>query len=129
MDSGIRISVTALCAVVLLVVIKKDSREFSLPIILVTGGCIVLCLLEEMANISETIQRYARIAQIEPWVVEPVVKVVGLSVITKLTSELCRGAGETGVASFVETAGTIFALWTALPLAEGVLALMGQLLT
>ena len=129
MDSGIRISVTALCAVVLLVVIKKDSREFSLPIIFVTGGCIVLCLLEEMANISETIQRYARIAQIEPWVVEPVVKVVGLSVITKLTSELCRGAGETGVASFVETAGTILAIFATLPLAQEVVDMVVEMLS
>ena len=54
---------------------------------------------------------------------------VGISLVTKITGELCRGAGESGAAAFLETAGTVFALAAALPLAEGVLELMGQLLS
>ena len=42
--------------------------------------------------------------------------------------EVCRAAGEGGAAAFVEVAGTILALAVALPLAEGVLTMMAELL-
>ena len=59
---------------------------------------------------------------------EPVVKTVALSILTKLTVEICRSAGEGGVAAFVETAGTALALLAALPLVRAVAQLMGELL-
>ena len=70
----------------------------------------------------------AALAQIDEDVLLPVLKTTAISILTKITGELCRGGGEGGLASFVETAGTILALWGVLPLAEGVLELMGQLL-
>lgn len=60
---------------------------------------------------------------------EPVVKTVALSILTRLTAELCRSSGEGGVAAFVETAGAALALLAALPLVRAVAQLMGELLT
>ena len=42
--------------------------------------------------------------------------------------EICRSAGEGGVAAFVETAGAVLALLVALPLIQAVAQLMGELL-
>ena len=75
------------------------------------------------------IERLAGVARLDQSVLRPVVKTVAISILTKITGELCRCAGEGGIAAFVETAGTILALGVALPLAEGVLELMGQLFT
>ena len=60
--------------------------------------------------------------------VEPVFKTVVLSILTKLTSEVCRSAGEGGLAAGVETAGTVLALAAALPLVGGVMELMEGML-
>jgi len=62
-------------------------------------------------------------------VLEPVVKTVALSILTRLTVEICRSAGEGGVAAFVETAGAVLALLAALPLVRAVAQLMGELLS
>ena len=61
-------------------------------------------------------------------VLEPVLKTAAISILTKVTGEVCRAAGEGGAAAFVEVAGTILALAVALPLAEGVLTMMAELL-
>ena len=45
-----------------------------------------------------------------------------------LTAELCRSAGEGGLAAAVETAGTVLALAVALPLVQGVMELMAEML-
>ena len=60
---------------------------------------------------------------------EPVVKAVALSILTRLTAEICRSAGEGGVAAFVETAGSALSLMAALPLVRAVAQMMGELLT
>jgi stage III sporulation protein AD len=57
-----------------------------------------------------------------------VIKTVALSILTKLTVEVCRAAGEGGIAAFVETVGTVLALVVALPLVRAVVVLMGSML-
>ncbi len=64
----------------------------------------------------------------EDWLVEPVFKTVILSILTRLTAEVCKSAGESSVAAFVETAGTILALAVSLPLVGGVLKMMEGML-
>ena len=76
----------------------------------------------------ELMKELARQAGLSEALLEPVMKTVALSILTKLTVELCRSAGEGGVAAFVETAGMVLALAAALPLVRAVAQLMGELL-
>ena len=126
MLKGTALAVTALLCGGL---VRRGAPEFSLILILASGAGILLLAAETLGQLIERMEQLARLAQLDGEILEPVLKTTALSVLTKITAELCRSGGEGGLAAFVETAGTIFALWTALPLAEGVLALMGQLLT
>ena len=69
------------------------------------------------------------LAGLDEALLEPVVKTVALSILTRLTAEVCRSSGEGGLAAFVETAGTILALGAALPLARAVTVLLAEMLT
>ena len=51
----------------------------------------------------------------------PVLKTVGISILARVTAELCRDAGESGIAAFVETAAAGLALCAAVPLLRAVL--------
>ena len=53
---------------------------------------------------------------------------VGVAIVTKLAGEVCRDAGESGIAGFVELAGGVAAILVALPLLKMVLQLIGGLL-
>ena len=59
---------------------------------------------------------------------EPVVKTVALSILTRVTAEICRRQGRAGRPAFVETAGAVLALVAVLPLVRAVAQLMGELL-
>jgi stage III sporulation protein AD len=61
-------------------------------------------------------------------VLEPVLKIAGISVLTRVSAEICRDAKESGIAAGVETAGAALALVTALPLLEAVMSTLRQLL-
>ena len=126
MLKGTALAVTALLCSGL---VRRGAPEFSLLLVLAAGTGILMLAAETLGELVARMEQLAQLAQLEDGILEPVLKTTALSILTKITAELCRGGGEGGLAAFVETAGTVFALWTALPLAEGVLALMGQLLT
>ena len=67
-------------------------------------------------------------AGLSPAVLDPVIKTVGIAILTRISSEVCRDAGESGIAAAVETAGAVLALWIALPLLRAVLDTVTSLL-
>ena len=83
---------------------------------------------EKRIQTVESMARIARLAQLDGGLVLPVMKTVAISILTKITAEICKSSGEGGIAAFVETAGTALALAVAAPLAEGVLELMAEML-
>ena len=50
-------------------------------------------------------EELSALAGLDEALLEPVVKTVALSILTRLTAEVCRASGEGGLAAFVETAG------------------------
>ncbi len=53
---------------------------------------------------------------------------MGVAIITRVTVEVCKDAGEGGIAAFVEIAGSAVALYLALPLVRAVLSAITGLL-
>ena len=51
----------------------------------------------------------------------PLYKTIGIALVVQVGGNLCRDAGESALASVVETAGTLCALLAALPLLRAVL--------
>ena len=114
----------ALCAVVL----RKNGPEFAVLIMLAVGIWVLSMAAGALEQVVTSLARLARIAQLDTTLVEPVVKVVGLAVITRVAGEMCRAAGEGGIAAFVEVAGTFLALAAALPLVNAVVEMIAGLL-
>ena len=64
---------------------------------------------------------------LSPAVISPVMKCVGIGVVTRLTTDLCRDAGQSAAASAVELCGTACAMVTALPLIRSLMQLVTEL--
>ena len=116
--------VGALCAVV----IKPHAREIALAVSLCAGAVILLGVLQAAGEIRELFSALAEAAGLAPAVLSPMLKTVGISILTRITAALCRDAGEGGVASFVEVAGAALALVVTAPLLRAVLVTLSALL-
>ena len=106
----------ALCALVL----RKSVPELALVLGLAAGVLLLGQAMEALASVRGLMDTLARTAGLSPQVWRPVVKTVGIGIVTRLAAAVCRDAGAGGVAAFLETAGTALALFTALPLVETV---------
>lgn len=128
MATMVKLTAAGVTAVVLSAVLKRNTPELA-PLLALTAGLWMLVLVADgLGAVIALMDELAQQAGLSEALLEPVVKTVALSILTKLTVEICRGAGESGVAAFVETAGTVLALLVALPLVRAVAQLMGELL-
>lgn len=129
MGTMAKLAAAGITAVVLAAVLRKNTPELALLLALAAGLWMLTAVADGLGAVVALMDELARQAGISEVLLEPVVKTVALSILTKLTAEICRSAGEAGVASFVETAGAVLALVVALPLVRAVAQLMGELLT
>lgn len=128
MEAMVKLAAVGITAVVLGGVLRRGTPELALLLTLAAGVWILTFVADGLGAVVELMEELAGQAGVSEVLLEPVVKTVALSILTKLTSEICRSAGENGVAAFVETAGTVLALVVALPLVRAVAQLMGELL-
>ena len=117
-------TVTAICAVI----VRRQVPEIGLVLALCGAAAVLLFCVEPLRGAVKLMDELAGLTGLSSAVVEPVMKVTGIAVLSRLSAELCRDAGEGALASAVETAGSAFSLLAALPLVSAVLQLMKQLM-
>ena len=125
----VRIAAVGLAAAVLGAVLKKSAPELALLLIVAAGVWILTLTLDGLGAVAALMEELAGVSGLSEELLEPVAKTVALSILTRLTAEICRSAGESGLASFVEVGGTVAALVVALPLMRAVAVLMAEMLT
>ncbi len=128
MEAMAKLTAVGVTAVVLSAVLRKNTPELALLLVLAAGVWMLVLVADGLGAVVALMEELADQAGLSETLLEPVVKTVALSILTRLTAEICRSAGEGGVAAFVETAGTVLALLAALPLVRAVAQLMGELL-
>lgn len=128
MEDIVKIAAVALITVLCAVVTKKHVPEIGIVISVLGVALIALYSLNMLASIKNFIAVLAETAGISPTVIEPVIKTVGIAMITKFAAEICKDAKEGGVAALVETVGAAAALIVCFPLVETVLSMVQELL-
>lgn len=128
MPDMVKIAAIAVAAALCAVVVKKNVAELGMVLSLCAGAIILSCSLGALEGVKELMDTLADTAGLSPAVLAPVVKTVGIAVLTRVSAELCRDAKEGGIAAFVETAGAAAALLVSLPLLKTVLSMVTGLL-
>lgn len=121
--------VTGLCVVgaLLALVLKKGSPELALLLALAAVAAVLLFLAEALGELLDFLREIGAASGLSEDLFIPLYKTAGIALVVKAGGSLCRDAGESALASAVETAGTVCALLVSLPLLRAVLALLLEL--
>lgn len=128
MEVMIKVAAGAVTAALCATVVRRGAPELGFLLALAAGAWVLWTVADSLALVTQWMKGLCELAGLEDWLVEPMFKTVILSILTRLTAEVCKSAGESSVAAFVETAGTILALAVSLPLVGGVLKMMEGML-
>ena len=128
MERMIQVVTVAVAAAVLSTTLRRYIPEFSLLLALCAGIWMLRTVMGSLNAVLTLMEELISLSGMSEVLLEPVLKTVAFSILTKITAELCRGAGEGGIAAFVESAGTILALGASLPLVRAVTQMMTEML-
>lgn len=127
MEIVIRSAAAAVVGSILALLIKKYTPELSLSVAIVSGTVIVWISATVCAKVTGVLEEIAEFGGVAAIYLSPVMKCVGIGLVTHLAAQICRDAQQGSIASSVELCGTICALYVSLPLIESLLAIVGKL--
>ena len=125
------VSRAAACAVIgslLALLLRKYTPELSLTTTLITGMVIVWISATVCVRISDAMRDIAYRSGVDAVYLAPVLKCIGIGMVSHLAAQICRDAQQGSIAAGVELCGTLCALAVSLPLIQAVLATVEKLL-
>ena len=128
MELLIKAAVIAVAGAVITLVIKKNSPEMALLLAAALTLLILYFAADAIARLMGFIETLSDTAELSPALISIVMKTVGIAILTKLSADVCRDAGQSSVASGLELTGAAAALYVALPLMETVFSMINDLL-
>ncbi|MCL2588657.1 MAG: stage III sporulation AC/AD family protein [Oscillospiraceae bacterium] len=128
MDIVIRAVILGVVGSVLALVIRKNAPEIGLVLTLAVALLVVGLGAELIRTILDFADTLQTAAGLSPALIGPVLKTVGIGILTRIAADICKDAGQGAIASTVELAGTVAALYIALPLMQTVFSMIGGLL-
>lgn len=128
MSQMIMVAGGVLVAVVCGAVVRKQAPEIALVLAICATTAVMLAVSGELGEVVAFVQRLAQAGGVSQELLVPVMKATGIAIITRFAAEFCRDAKESGLAGTVELAGTVLGLVAAMPLMNGVLTLLEDLM-
>ncbi len=121
---------SALCltGALLAVLLRRSGGEMALLLALAVCGTATSLLLEPVQELRSFWEEAAAWGDLPLELFQPLIKTVGIALLSRTGSELCRDAGEGAMASVLETAGAVAAVVVSLPLFRAAWELLGSLL-
>lgn len=126
MESLLAACGAALLALVLTLTIRKDSPAIAFLLALGAG---LVVLYRTLAAVGGAVQSFSQLftqGGMGESLYLPVIKVVGIAVVVRIMSALCKDGGQGALAAKLELAGAVLAIVACLPLLTQVLSLLGD---
>lgn len=128
MELMCKLAAVGIVAAILGLVLRKQTPELELLLLLAAGIWMLTAVADGLGAVLSFAEELTALTGVEEELLQPVFKTVALSMVTKLTAELCRSSGSGGLAAFVELSGAILAVCVSVPLIRAVALLMGEML-
>lgn len=122
------LQLAALAVVAALLSRMVPAKEFSILLPLAACGFVLGVLLEFLTPVLSFVRELEELAGLESALLEPLWKVLGITLVSRLGAQLCTDAEQKSLAELIRQGGEWLGIYAALPLLRAVLALMRGLL-
>ena len=128
MEIFLRAAALAVVCTVLTVAVRKETKELGL--LLSLAGCVLLVGLtwEFLTPVLEFLRRLTRLSGLSGELVGILLKITGVSLLGEAACSVCEDAGESTLGKITKFCTGTTVLYLSLPLFQGVLDLVEDLL-
>ena len=109
---------------ILALLLRRAVPELSLLISLSAGLMAAFFCIGVLGELSRAYGFLAEKSGVSSVLLTPVIKCVGIALVTELGAQICKDASQGAAGAFVELCGTLCALYVALPLLDSLVAVV-----
>lgn len=113
-------AVAILCAACGLL-IKAKNPEYSFVLSSICAVCVCAAAVGMISSLADFVSGIIKSSGLPSAIFIPIIKCVGIAVLTKLVCNLCKDAGQNGTSSAVEYLGSAAMVYAAMPLLQTLL--------
>jgi stage III sporulation protein AD len=113
-----------LAVTVLLVILRKERPEIAVLLAIAAAGLMLGAVINKITAILLVFETLAAKAELNQAYLKLILKIVGFAYLAGFGAQICRDAGESGMATKIELAGKLFILGLGLPVLTGLLNLI-----
>lgn len=122
-----RAAAAAVVGSILALLVKKHAPEHAAALGLVTL-CVIVWMSSSVASeIADAFRTLTEKGNVSSIYVSPVMKCIGIGLVTSFSAQLCRDAQQGSIAVALELCGTLCALFVSLPLIRALLTTVEKL--
>ena len=100
---------------------SADKKEIGFAVAIAAAAVICFAAAQLFGSIMELVRYAIGQTGLSSALFMPIIKCVGIAIIVKIGSGLCKDAGQSGIASSLEMLGSAAALFTAIPVISSLL--------
>ena len=123
-----QIAAVGLICAVLSLAVRSWRPEFSIYISAASGLVLLAMVYSQLEGIISGVSGLFQKSGSAGVYFPVLLKVIGIAYLTDFSAQVCRDAGENGIASKVEMAGKIFIFYAALPVFTSLIRMLQMLL-
>ena len=128
MESVFQISAICVVTALLCAILKRTAPEQALLLVIAAVTGVLLAVTPSVRTLMQFFEELSNRTGVTNELFLPLYKMIGIAFVVRIGSGICRDAGESALASVLDTAGTICALLAAMPLLRAVFALLMEFL-
>lgn len=117
----IRIAVVGLATVMLAILLKKTKEEYSLYLSIAACFFILIWGIGKLEVILDTINRLQSYIKLNKAYVGILIKIIGITYVTEITSSLCKDSGYHAIGDQIELVGKLSILAISMPILLAIL--------
>ncbi len=123
-----QIAAIGLAGTLLSLAVRSYRPEFSVYISIASGIILFMTVIAQFSDILSVVSDVFSRSGYANSYFPVLLKILAIAYLTDLISQVCRDAGENGIASKTEMAGKIFILYVSLPVFTSILSMIDILL-
>lgn len=119
MDNIFAVVIFVICSALLIIVLKGQNEGFAFAASIVAVFGLLLLILPSLSALLTSVKAITEVVSQGPF--DVVVKAIGISVLSQITGDMCKDAGQTALRSLILLCGKVSIVMVALPLFQDLL--------
>lgn len=128
MDNFLKVTAGVLVALILYLILNKQSKDFS--VLLTIAGCclVMLSTASFFKPLFSFLKKLEALGNFNPDILQIMVKAVGIGLLTEIVSLICTDAGNSSMGKALQILASVVILWLAIPLFSSLIDLIQEIL-